>query len=30
MGISYFMTEEHTMFRTSVDDFVKASIFTKF
>ena len=26
MSISYFMTEEHDMFRKSVDDFVKAKI----
>lgn len=30
MGISYFMTEEHDMFRKSVDDFVKAKIAPNF
>ncbi len=30
MGTSYFMTEELNMFRTSVDDFVKASILPHF
>ncbi len=30
MGTSYFMTEELNMFRTSVDDFVKANILPNF
>ncbi len=29
-GIQYFMTEEHDMFRKSVDDFVKANILPNF